>query len=261
MERALELARAARGSTSPNPPVGAVLMKDGSVVGEGSTQPPGGPHAERVALAAAGEQAAGSTLYVTLEPCSHWGRTPPCVDAIVEAGVHVVHVAAVDPNPRVNGDGVRRLREAGIRVVLEPRSEARALIEGHAMLATRGRPFVTAAIAPTPHMLAELLPAADIVFTTCESEPAGARHIPWVAWDDTLRGLTAEGVASTLVLLREADAGEMQRLLDEGLPDKMVAVGVDALPAAWQGSEMPWPSDDGAVVAYRADQLASREED
>jgi diaminohydroxyphosphoribosylaminopyrimidine deaminase/5-amino-6-(5-phosphoribosylamino)uracil reductase len=260
MERALELARAARGSTSPNPPVGAVLIKDGRVIGEGYTQPPGGLHAERVALAAAGDQAAGSTLYVTLEPCSHWGRTPPCVDAIVVAGVHVVHVAAVDPNPLVHGDGVRRLQAAGIHVVLEPRSEARELIEGHAMLATRGRPFVTAAIDPTLHMLADLLPGADVVFTACESEPAGARRIPRVAWDDTLRELAADGAACTLVLLREADADEMQRLLDEGLPDKLVTVGVDALPAAWRGSEMPWPGDDGAVVAYRADGLAIRGE-
>ena len=87
MERALDLARQAAGSTSPNPAVGAVLVKDGRIVGEGHTQPPGGPHAEVVALLEAGAAAKGSTLYVTLEPCCHLGRTPPCVHALVEAGV------------------------------------------------------------------------------------------------------------------------------------------------------------------------------
>src|SRR5438876_9685292 len=87
MARALELACAIRGHVSPNPPVGAVVVRDGRVVAEGSTQPPGGPHAEIVALAAAGSGANGSTLYVTLEPCSHQGRTPPCTDSIIAAGV------------------------------------------------------------------------------------------------------------------------------------------------------------------------------
>ena len=102
MGRALELARQAHG-TSPNPPVGAVLVKDGRVVGEGYTRPPGGPHAERVALQEAGDEARGAILYVTLEPCSHTGRTPPCTEAIIQAGVRQVHMALLDPNPLVHG--------------------------------------------------------------------------------------------------------------------------------------------------------------
>src|SRR5262245_49329729 len=113
MRRALELASSVRASTSPNPWVGAVIDPGGF---EGATQPPGGPHAEIGALAAAGEAARGATLVVTLEPCAHHGRTPPCVDAIVEAGVGKVVVGIGDPDPNVRGKGLARLREAGIDV-------------------------------------------------------------------------------------------------------------------------------------------------
>src|SRR5438067_2087770 len=106
MQRALELADLARGRSSPNPAVGAVIVRDGLIVGEGYTQPPGQAHAEVVAIRAAGERARGATLYVTLEPCSHFGRTPPCVDAILEAGIDNVHVATTDPFPLVNGAGI-----------------------------------------------------------------------------------------------------------------------------------------------------------
>lgn len=133
MRRALELARRARGSTDPNPPVGAVLVKNGRVIGEGFTLPPGQAHAEIAALAAAGEEARGSILYVTLEPCCHWGRTPPCVEALVAAGVSAVHAALLDPNPLVNGNGVRYLEEHGIPVTLgECAEEAAKLVEAHA---------------------------------------------------------------------------------------------------------------------------------
>src|SRR5437588_433292 len=109
MARALRLAERARGHCSPNPAVGAVVVRDGRIVGEGWTQPPGQAHAEVEALRRAGEAARGATLYVTLEPCSHFGRTPPCVRAIVEAGVAEVHAAVGDPNPCVDGDGFRQL--------------------------------------------------------------------------------------------------------------------------------------------------------
>src|SRR3990170_2682294 len=101
MQRALALARQALGRVSPNPAVGAVLVRSGRVVGEGYTQPPGGPHAEIVALGQAGEAARGAALYVSLEPCCHHGRTPPCTEAIIAAGVAEVHLAALDPDPRV----------------------------------------------------------------------------------------------------------------------------------------------------------------
>jgi diaminohydroxyphosphoribosylaminopyrimidine deaminase / 5-amino-6-(5-phosphoribosylamino)uracil reductase len=116
MARAIELAAGVRASTPPNPWVGCVLVTaDGAVV-EGATQPPGGPHAEAVALAAAGAAARGATAYVTLEPCSHHGRTPPCADALVDAGVARVVVGVEDPDPQVAGRGMARLREAGVQV-------------------------------------------------------------------------------------------------------------------------------------------------
>ena len=116
MARALQLASRALGSVSPNPAVGAVLVRDGQIVGEGATQPPGAAHAEIVALRAAGPLARHSTLYVTLEPCAHFGRTPPCADALVAAGIAEAHVATLDPSPWVNGSGIAALEQAGIRV-------------------------------------------------------------------------------------------------------------------------------------------------
>ena len=148
MARALELAWDAVGRTSPNPPVGAVVVRYGRVVGEGSTQPAGQAHAEVVALRQAGDLARGAALYVTLEPCSHHGRTPPCTEAIIAAGVAEVHASIVDVNPRVSGAGLDRLREAGIAVHTgEGRREAEELAAPHAKLVTTGRPLVTAKFA------------------------------------------------------------------------------------------------------------------
>ncbi|EKF23910.1 riboflavin biosynthesis protein RibD [Mycolicibacterium hassiacum DSM 44199] len=116
MRLAVEQAESVKGSTYPNPPVGAVILdRDGAVVGVGATQPPGGPHAEVVALNAAGQRAVGGTAVVTLEPCNHHGRTPPCVDALVAAGVSAVAFAVTDPNPVAAG-GAARLAQAGIQV-------------------------------------------------------------------------------------------------------------------------------------------------
>lgn len=148
MRRAIELAREALGSTSPNPPVGAVLVRDGRIVGEGCTQPPGGPHAEAEALRMAGDAARGADLYVTLEPCAHHGRTPPCVDALIEAGVASVRVAVMDPAPHTASRGVERLRSAGIPVTVDDGpSEARQLVEAFAKHVTTGLPFVVAKFA------------------------------------------------------------------------------------------------------------------
>ncbi|MGH9286129.1 MAG: bifunctional diaminohydroxyphosphoribosylaminopyrimidine deaminase/5-amino-6-(5-phosphoribosylamino)uracil reductase RibD, partial [Acidimicrobiales bacterium] len=116
MQRALALAERARGLTSPNPMVGAVIVRDGAVVGEGYHAAAGRPHAEIEALAAAGAWARGGTLYVTLEPCAHWGRTPPCAPAVVASGVRRVVAALADPNPLVAGRGFAILREAGVEV-------------------------------------------------------------------------------------------------------------------------------------------------
>src|SRR5271154_2666036 len=116
MELALALGRRGWGRTWPNPAVGAVVVKDGVIVGRGWTQPGGRPHAEPVALAQAGEAARGATLYATLEPCSHVGKSPPCADAIIAAGIKRVVSAIEDPNPEVAGQGHARLRAAGIAV-------------------------------------------------------------------------------------------------------------------------------------------------
>jgi diaminohydroxyphosphoribosylaminopyrimidine deaminase/5-amino-6-(5-phosphoribosylamino)uracil reductase len=118
MERAVALGESARRRTPPNPWVGCLLVRDGKVVGKGASDPPGGPHAEIGALAAAGDAARGATLYVTLEPCAHHGRTPPCTDALLGAGVRRVVVALEDPDPRVRGRGTATLREHGVDVEL-----------------------------------------------------------------------------------------------------------------------------------------------
>ena len=145
MARALEFARRALGSVSPNPAVGAVVVKDGRIVGEGHTSPPGGDHAEVAALKQAGRLAEGAALYSTLEPHQFHGRTPPCTDAIARAGITHVHYAVDDPNPRVSGKGAQTLRGAGIAVNSgEMRAEAFEVIEAYAKHVTQGRPFVVA---------------------------------------------------------------------------------------------------------------------
>jgi diaminohydroxyphosphoribosylaminopyrimidine deaminase/5-amino-6-(5-phosphoribosylamino)uracil reductase len=143
MRRALELAVKGLGRTSPNPLVGCVIVKDQLVVGEGYHLKAGTPHAEVHALAAAGDQARGATAYVTLEPCSHFGRTPPCADALISAGIKRVVVAMQDPNPLVSGRGLNRLRAAGIKVdeglLLQ---EASVINEVFLKVITSGLPFV-----------------------------------------------------------------------------------------------------------------------
>ncbi len=141
LDRALELAATANGRAYPKPTVGAVLVRDGEVVGEGATEA-GGRHGEAVALDAAGEQARGATLFVTLEPCAHHGSTPPCTDAAIAAGVAKVVVGARDPNPVAAG-GVERLRAAGIEVEFADSPEARRQNEAWRTWVSLGRPFVT----------------------------------------------------------------------------------------------------------------------
>jgi diaminohydroxyphosphoribosylaminopyrimidine deaminase/5-amino-6-(5-phosphoribosylamino)uracil reductase len=147
LERAIELAERGRGTTRPNPVVGAVLVADGDVVGEGWHERRGGPHAEMVALQKAGERARGATLYITLEPCSHQGLTPPCADALIAAGVAKVVAGQVDPNPRVAGAGFERLRAAGVEVAVVDDARARRQLEAYRTWTTHGRPFVTYKVA------------------------------------------------------------------------------------------------------------------
>jgi len=145
MDEALALARMGAGRTSPNPAVGAVVVRNGEIVGRGFHTWAGVKHAEIVALEEAGERARGAELYLTLEPCSHQGRTPPCADAVIAAGIARVTVAMRDPNPLVSGEGIRRIEAAGIPVEIatEYTNEAEQLNEAFAFAMRNGRPLVT----------------------------------------------------------------------------------------------------------------------
>ncbi len=150
MRSALALAGRGLGNTWPNPSVGCVVVKDGRVVGRAVTAPGGRPHAEPAALDAAGNAARGATVYVTLEPCCHFGRTPPCTDALAQAGVARVVIATRDPDPRVDGAGIARLRSAGIEVeegVLRPQADE--VVAGFRSRVRLGRPLVTLKLAST----------------------------------------------------------------------------------------------------------------
>ena len=144
MRKAIALARRAEGLTRPNPPVGAILVKNGKSIGQGWHKKAGGPHAEVFALRQAGDAARGATLYVTLEPCSTFGRTPPCSAAVIRAGIARVVVGTVDPNPKHAGRGLRQLRQAGIRVETGVcAAEAADLIAPFACHILKARPFFT----------------------------------------------------------------------------------------------------------------------
>jgi diaminohydroxyphosphoribosylaminopyrimidine deaminase/5-amino-6-(5-phosphoribosylamino)uracil reductase len=150
MDEALAEARAAVGRTSPNPPVGAVVVRDGEIVSRGRTAPAGGPHAEVAALEAAGALAKGATLYTTLEPCDHFGRTAPCTERILAAGIRCVVVGTRDQNPKVAGRGLRRLRAAGVEVVEGVRGEAcERLGQPFFTWVRLGRPWVVLKMAAT----------------------------------------------------------------------------------------------------------------
>lgn len=143
MHQAIELAKLGRFTTTPNPNVGCVIVKDNQVIGTGYHQKAGQPHAEVYALQMAGQQAKGATAYVTLEPCSHFGRTPPCADALIQSGVRRVVIAMQDPNPNVSGKGIKRLQDAGIEVtqgVLADQAEA--INKGFLKRMRTGLPFV-----------------------------------------------------------------------------------------------------------------------
>lgn len=148
MSRALELAAYGKYSAKPNPCVGCIIVSEGDIIGEGWHKKAGEPHAEVHALKQASAEANGSTVYVTLEPCSHHGRTPPCADTLIDAGVSRVVIAMQDPNPLVAGEGVARLREAGINVSVGPLEEqARTLNKAFCHKMTTGKPYVISKVA------------------------------------------------------------------------------------------------------------------
>jgi diaminohydroxyphosphoribosylaminopyrimidine deaminase/5-amino-6-(5-phosphoribosylamino)uracil reductase len=148
LARALELARRGLGQTRPNPTVGAVVVRDGEIVGEGWTEPAGGRHGEVVALDAAGDRAAGATLYVTMEPCTHHGRTPPCADRVLAAGIARVVAGSLDPNAEAAG-GLERLRAAGVETELSDSFAIRQVNEAWRTWIARGRPHVIYKVAAT----------------------------------------------------------------------------------------------------------------
>ena len=150
MRIAIGLARRGHGNVAPNPSVGCLIVNDGSIVGRGWTQPGGRPHAEKQALGRAGSAASGATAYVTLEPCAHHGQTPPCAQALIDAGITRVVIGTGDPDPRVRGGGVSMLRAAGLEVMENVRAdEAREVAIGFLMRVENNRPLVTVKLATT----------------------------------------------------------------------------------------------------------------
>lgn len=165
MDTALALARSGLGTTAPNPSVGCVLCKDGGIAGAGVTAPGGRPHAERLALDMAGEAARGATAYVTLEPCAHFGQTPPCADALIEAGIARVVIACTDPDTRTAGQGVKKLKAAGILVDTGVRqADAEALHAGFFHRIKRGWPLVAIDANPASYdMSTEVIDNDDVL--------------------------------------------------------------------------------------------------
>jgi len=167
LDSAARLARPWLGTTAENPTVGALIVDEERqlVFGRAVTAKGGRPHAETQALAEARTSARGRTLYVTLEPCNHWGRTPPCADAVIQAGIARVVIGLLDPDPRTAGSGIRRLRDAGIDVALADHEPSKLLHEGHVMRKTRGRPFIAAKLAVSRDGMIGLPDRANVPIT------------------------------------------------------------------------------------------------
>lgn len=181
MAEALALAEGGLGRVWPNPSVGCVLVRDGAIIGRGATQPGGRPHAEVVALEDA-DDPAGATAYVSLEPCAHYGRTPPCADALVRSGIARCVVALLDPDPRVDGKGVARLEAAGVSIEVGLGADrARELNEGFFLRVREGRPLVTAVDAPAAALNQDawLEPDPDGTGVWAEVRGTGVNPVRW----------------------------------------------------------------------------------
>jgi diaminohydroxyphosphoribosylaminopyrimidine deaminase / 5-amino-6-(5-phosphoribosylamino)uracil reductase len=237
MLRAIELAESARGQTGTNPLVGAVIVKDGQIIGEGYHHFYGGDHAEVDALKNTRESAAGAEMFVSLEPCCHHGKTPPCTDAIIAAHIAKVHCAMVDPNPRVGGNGIRILRDAGIEVIVGAHErEAAQLNQAYIKYITTGLPFVTLKVAQT---LDGKIADTDGNSKWITSEESRRRvHQLRSQSDAILIGgntarldnpqLTSHGVGNKdplrLVLSRRIHIGDNLRLLTDNIDGKTILV-------------------------------------
>lgn len=221
MRRALDLAAGVRGLVWPNPPVGCVIHRDGVVLAEAATHPGGRPHAERQAIDRAGRAARGATMHVTLEPCCHWGRTPPCADAIIEAGIARVVCAIRDPDPRVDGGGFARLLDAGVKLeVGQGAAEARRIMSGFFHRVRLG----------VPELLVLAAPAAEV--------PAGV---------DALLRIVGDGVH---VVARDGrPTPKLHR--GKGLLRDLGGLGLTSV-AIWQGDLQAaglQDADDGMVMS------------
>lgn len=192
MRMALDLAERGLGATWPNPAVGCVIVQNGHVIARGWTQPGGRPHAETEALARTGGSAAGATAYVSLEPCAHQGVSGPCTEALIKAGIARVVVAIQDPDPRVNGGGLERLRQAGVEVTLGVgEEEAQAVLAGYLMRVVQGRPLVALKLAAT---LDGKIATHNGQSKWITGEPARARaHLLRSRYDATAIGVTTAG--------------------------------------------------------------------
>jgi diaminohydroxyphosphoribosylaminopyrimidine deaminase/5-amino-6-(5-phosphoribosylamino)uracil reductase len=214
MGRALELAERGRGTTRPNPTVGAVIVRGGRIIGEGYHQRAGGPHAEIAALASLRGGARGATLYVTLEPCCHTGRTGPCTEAILLAGLRRVVVGCGDPNPIVNGRGVARLRRAGVQVDVGCReAEARAGIRAYAVWIADGRPLVT------------LKAAATLDGYIADAHPRGRRAPAFLTGPEARQAAHELRAAHDAVLVGAGTARADDPRLTVRLPGRVAASG------------------------------------
>jgi diaminohydroxyphosphoribosylaminopyrimidine deaminase/5-amino-6-(5-phosphoribosylamino)uracil reductase len=233
MDRAMQLAAGVRPRTSPNPWVGAVVVPaSGSERGEGATQPPGGDHAEVVALRAAGESAAGSTLYTTLEPCSHQGRTPPCVDAIIDAEVARVVIGVTDPDPQVAGRGVDRLRRAGIEVTAGVAAEDVAeQLAPYLKHRRTGRPWVLCKLAATAdgHIAA---PDGSSQWITGEDARRDAHRLRAES-DAVIVGAGTIRADDPRLTVRHVDGPDPRRVVLGSIPE-----GARVLPALSEGGDL-----------------------
>ena len=252
MAHALALGRRGWGNTWPNPAVGCVIVVEGRVVGRGWTQPGGRPHAEVGALAQAGDAARGATAYVTLEPCAHHGKTPPCADALVAAGVARVVVALRDPDPRVNGQGLARLRAAGIAVT-EGVCAARARADQAGFLSriTRGRPMLTLKLASS--FDGRIATASGESRWITGPEARRAVHAMRLRHDAVMIGAGTARADDPSLTVRELGATRqpvrvvLSRMLDLPL-DSALARSVAAAPLWLVHGE---PAEPGLVAAWR----------
>lgn len=234
MKEALKLAKKGYGTTSPNPMVGAVIVKNGKIVGKGYHKKKGEAHAEVIALKNAGKLAKGATLYVTLEPCCHYGTTPPCTKAIIKAGIKEVHTAMTDPSPWVNCCGMKELKEAGVKVVVgECEKDARKLNEAYFKYIETGLPFVILKAGITLdgkiadiNGLVCLNPANDAGLSCLRRDetPPKARQAKWITSQESRRFVhyLRKGVDAIVVGIGTviADNPELTVRLVTGLPEK-----------------------------------------